>query len=141
MADWFSIPNTSVDPDAPVTSNLMYALRDNPIAIAEGAAGAPRVLDAALSTVVTAAGRNWVSNRITSANWNFTGQTVMARYIGTVAVSPGGEVSGALLSPANAEGAISGAALPGQWRLQGYIGPVSGSPPAASVTSTWQRVS
>lgn len=129
MADWFSIPNTSVDPDAPVTSNLMYALRDNPIAISEGAPGAPRIQDAALSNVVTAAGRNWVSNRITSALWNFTGQVVMARYIGTVPVSPGGEVSGTLLSPANAEGAISGSGLPGQWRLQGYIGPVSGSPP------------
>ena len=48
MADWFSIPNTSVDPDAPVTSNLMYALRDNPIAIAEGATGAPRVTQSAI---------------------------------------------------------------------------------------------
>lgn len=43
MADWKNIPDTDVDPDAPVTSELMYALRDNPVAIAEGAVGAPRV--------------------------------------------------------------------------------------------------
>ena len=41
MADWKTIPDTDVDPDAPVTSELMYALRDNPVAIAEGAVGAP----------------------------------------------------------------------------------------------------
>lgn len=41
MADWRTVTDSEVDPDAPVTSNLMYALRDNPIAIAEGASGAP----------------------------------------------------------------------------------------------------
>lgn len=50
MADWKTIPDTDVDPDAPVTSELMYALRDNPVAIAEGAAGAPRVMGIALDT-------------------------------------------------------------------------------------------
>lgn len=48
MADWTSIADTEVDPDAPVTSELGYAWRDNPIAIAEGALGAPRVEGRAL---------------------------------------------------------------------------------------------
>ena len=43
MADWRFPADTAVDPDAPVTSDLMYALRDNPVAIAEGAVGAPRI--------------------------------------------------------------------------------------------------
>lgn len=43
MADWTEISDTSLDPDAPLTSELAYAWRDNPIAIAEGAAGAPRI--------------------------------------------------------------------------------------------------
>lgn len=50
MADWKTIPDTDVDPDAPVTSELMYALRDNPVAIAEGSVGAPRVMGVALDT-------------------------------------------------------------------------------------------
>lgn len=50
MADWKQIPDTDVDPDAPVTSELMYALRDNPVAIADGATGAPRVMGIALDT-------------------------------------------------------------------------------------------
>lgn len=41
MADWTAIPDSVLDPDAPLTSDLAYAWRDNPIAIAEGASGAP----------------------------------------------------------------------------------------------------
>ena len=43
MADWTNIANTALQPGAPVRSIDGVALRDNPIAIAEGAAGAPRV--------------------------------------------------------------------------------------------------
>lgn len=43
MATYNTISNTQVDPESPVTSELMTALRDNPIAIAEGASGAPRI--------------------------------------------------------------------------------------------------
>lgn len=50
MADWRDIPNESIEPDAPVRSIDGFALRDNPIAIAEGAAGAPRVASGALKT-------------------------------------------------------------------------------------------
>lgn len=53
MADWPNITDVAVDPDAPVTSNLMYGLRDAPIAIAEGAAGAPRIVAHALQTWVS----------------------------------------------------------------------------------------
>ena len=44
MATSYSaILNSEVDPDSPLTTSLMTRLRDNPIAIAEGASGAPRV--------------------------------------------------------------------------------------------------
>ncbi len=52
MADWTTITDTQVDPDAPLTSQLGYAWRDNPIAIAEGAVGAPRVMHNALNTYI-----------------------------------------------------------------------------------------
>ena len=42
MADYNAISDTQLDPDAPLTSQLGYQFRDNPIAIAEGALGAPR---------------------------------------------------------------------------------------------------
>lgn len=50
MADWTTITDTQVDPDAPLTSGLAYAWRNNPIAIAEGATGAPRVMPLAMQT-------------------------------------------------------------------------------------------
>lgn len=53
MVAWTTIPNTDVDPDSPVTTSLMTALRDNPQAIAEGAASAPRVVEAGLASAVS----------------------------------------------------------------------------------------
>lgn len=44
MADWTAIPDSVLDPDAPLTSDLAYAWRDNVIAQSEGAVGAPKNL-------------------------------------------------------------------------------------------------
>ena len=74
MATWTTIANTAVDVDSPVTVSLVTALRDNPEAIAEGAAGAPKVVPAALNitldvstttadgTIVTITGLGRVDN-------------------------------------------------------------------------------
>ena len=48
MTTWTAIPDTSLDPGKPARSIDAKALRDNPIAIAEGATGAPKVRTAAL---------------------------------------------------------------------------------------------
>jgi len=45
MADWTTIPDTQIEPKAPVTSELMTALRDNPVAIAQGATNAPKIAE------------------------------------------------------------------------------------------------
>lgn len=44
MADWTTIPDSSIEPGKPIRSIDGLALRDNPIAISEGAAGAPRII-------------------------------------------------------------------------------------------------
>jgi len=44
MAAWTTIPDSDVDPESPITTSLMQALRDNPVAIAEGASGAPTIM-------------------------------------------------------------------------------------------------
>lgn len=44
MADWTSIPDSSIEPGKPIRSIDGLALRDNPIAISEGASGAPRIV-------------------------------------------------------------------------------------------------
>ena len=48
MADWTTIPDDVLEPGKPIRSVDALALRDNPVAIAAGAAGAPRVQTAAI---------------------------------------------------------------------------------------------
>ncbi len=49
MAAWTTIPDSDVDPESPITTSLMQALRDNPTALAEGAAGHPEIVQAAIA--------------------------------------------------------------------------------------------
>lgn len=85
MADWTNIADSSVDPDAPVTSELAYAFRDNPVAIAEGAVGAPRV------------SRLAIKSSTTSLAGNVSGQSFVNINLGAFAFFP--NISGA--SPLN----------------------------------------
>ena len=48
MPTYTAINDTQIEPEAPVTSELMTLLRDNPIAVAEGDSTAPRVASPAL---------------------------------------------------------------------------------------------
>lgn len=52
MADYTTITDAQVDPEAPITSELMSALRDNPIAIAEAATGAPKIDPRAIDSLL-----------------------------------------------------------------------------------------
>lgn len=52
MADYTTITDAQVDPEAPITSELMSALRDNPIAIAEAAASAPKIDPRAMDNIL-----------------------------------------------------------------------------------------
>lgn len=67
MSSWTNITDNALEPGKPIRSIDAFALRNNPIAIAGGAAGAPRILDAALSTDVTTAGKDWVMARTAQA--------------------------------------------------------------------------
>jgi len=52
MPTYTTIPDSTIAPEAPVTSELMTLLRDNPIATTEGDTGAPRVKGRALDVVL-----------------------------------------------------------------------------------------
>lgn len=53
MTTYTAIADTEIDQDSPVTETLMTKLRNNPIAITEGASGAPRIVQGALDTTQT----------------------------------------------------------------------------------------
>lgn len=52
MADYVAITDAQIEPGAPGTTDLFNQLRDNPIAIAEGAPGAPGVRHSAFLSPV-----------------------------------------------------------------------------------------
>lgn len=45
MTSYNDILNNTIDQDSPFTTTLLTYLRDNPIALAEGASGAPKIAD------------------------------------------------------------------------------------------------
>ena len=92
MADWRDIPNESIEPDAPVRSIDGFALRDNPIAIAEGAPGAPRVQSDGIgeNAVFEAIARDVVLGGL-------GGYAVLRHVTETESISPGDNVAGANL--------------------------------------------
>ena len=56
MTDYNPIPDNILEPDDPIPADLGIRWRDNPIAMFEGAPGAPRIAYAALDTWFSTAG-------------------------------------------------------------------------------------
>lgn len=111
MPDYIPISDASVDPDAPVTSELMYALRDNPIAMLQGADGAPRMRPGAFnseaSTSATTGHRVFPTFNLSSNQKDFAcigSGSVRVRSPNTVLV-PGGSGSVQVLVNGNFIGA------------------------------------
>lgn len=53
MTTYTAIANAEIDAESPITTTLMTLLRDNPIAVSEGSAGAPKIQTAALDQTVS----------------------------------------------------------------------------------------
>lgn len=138
MADYTTITDSAVSPDAPITSQLGFAFRDNPIAIAEGATGAPRVLDGALSGTVTAAGRSWVGARVATIPTGNIGSFIFATYVPDASLSYGDTALGSNLRPSNVTGTAGVASLIGTWQCLGVVASGGGVP---SRTTLFRRVS
>src|SRR5690625_1285393 len=76
MAQWTNIPTDRIEPGKPIRAIDGLALRDNPIAIAEGASGAPRVQTNGIanSAVTTSKIANSAVTTSKIANSNVTAQ-------------------------------------------------------------------
>lgn len=138
MADWTNIPDTAVDPDAPITSELGYAFRDNVIAVTEGAIGAPRITDAALNTTATTAGRDWVVSRYLMSGLGGVGSFAMLSEPSSTARAPGFTSAGANLYYDNAGSDTPSSSPAGTWMLMGRLNGATGSQGRVSI---WQRIS
>ena len=101
------------------------ALRDNPIAIAEGTAGAPKIQAAALD--VTTAERDWVLARNSDAGVGEIGTYALLKSAGFSDISPGATTAGSGLRYSTAGGTIS-TTPSGTWRCMGFVD-ISGANP------------
>ena len=131
MADWTTITETATDPDSPVTSGLIKALRDNPSAIAEGASGAPRIDRPAMGTWLYTAG-------------GIGTMAFLAILLGPHASIPHGTtLAGSSLEYAGVTDsgslAMSGVNPSGTWRLMSYL--KNSSSVNIKVASMWIRIS
>ncbi len=135
MADYTAIQNANLEPGAPWISATSFALRDNPIAIAEGAAGAPRIQNAAVTNGTLGAEklqsgateRDWVLARCAVASVGAVG-TYAFLHADDIAdsIQPGDTQPGSVLSYAGGTDG-SGTRPSGTWRAMGVGKPVSGT--------------
>lgn len=136
MATWTTVPDSSLEPGKPIRSIDALALRDNPVAIAEGQSGAPRIVDAALSTTVTSDGKSWVLNRNANASANEVGTYTVAWNSTTSAVAIGGTIAGSSLRVINA----AGAATNNQFASIADTGSGFPSTSTTTLSGTWRNV-
>ena len=116
---WVSIPNTSLESGKPARSIDVVALRDNPIAIANGDTGAPEVKLVAVEKAPDAGVIGSYAFCIRVSGTDSTGTTVAGSLLRYSAVS-------------GSSGAPSGT-----WRLMGYTGAAGLN---SRVTSLWLRI-
>ena len=121
MAEWTELDTNTLLPGEPLTSAKALAFFENPKAIAEGAASAPRIEDAALDTgAATAAGVTWWGLRSAGAAAGSVGTyALLAPILENVAFSFGDTTAGSGLRPANASSISGSSALAGTWRCMG----------------------
>jgi hypothetical protein len=95
MATWTTVPDSSLEPGKPIRSIDAIALRDNPVAIAEGAAGAPKIEAQALDT--TTDERDWVLARTSELTLGAVGTYAFLGSTTLTNVSPGSTKAGSAL--------------------------------------------
>jgi hypothetical protein len=143
MTDWTNIPNGNIETGKPGRAIDGRALRDNPIAIAEGADGAPRIAFAALDAWFTTAGAvgTYVFARRLTGDAGF-GSMVAGSTLRPISSAYSVQATGGTAQPAFSDGG----ALSGTWRCMGnFDEAVTGSDESGSISlrgaTLWLRIS
>ena len=138
MATWTTITDAALEPGKPIRSVDGLALRDNVTALAEGAAGAPKIKNAAFDAAVLGSEkfqtgtteRDWVLARNAGAGAGVIGTyafawTALSRGFGAI-------VSGGNLFPSDTVD-LDSSSLPGTWKCMGSA--------SGSSSTLWLRIS
>ena len=126
MATWTTITDTALEPGKPIRSVDGLALRDNVTALAEGAAGAPRIENAAFDAAVLGSEkfqtgtteRDWVLARTSDAGAGAVGTYAFLKAITPVVFNE--NISASVLSPSDSENDNLGS-VSGTWKCMGAV--------------------
>lgn len=88
---WTTIPDGDVDPDSPLTTGLLTALRDNPVAIANGDTGAPQLQTAGIANAAVTQAKIAASAVGQGQLKTTTGQVSVTGSSSQLLVLPGGQ--------------------------------------------------
>lgn len=128
---WTDIPNSSIESGAPIRAVDGLALRDNPIAIANGDTGAPRIQNAAIQNGVIGAEKlqtgstevSWTLARLAGTTSAVVGSYTIAYYQDdpTLGISYNATTSGANLYAMDVltSSTLETIGLTGTWRAIG----------------------
>lgn len=143
MTDYIPFTAAEYQPDAPATALHFSRWFQNPVAITEGASGAPRIADAAMSSSATSAGAAWVAARLALVAAGALGSLAFLCKASNGSISFGGTVGGSDLSPSSSsptDANISGS-MSGTWRCLGAVSTSdAGSGTKARIASLFVRI-
>lgn len=149
MASYVAINNSEIDPDSPITADLMTKLRDNPLAISEGATGAPLISGALVKITATTEIGSFIFARGSSTiNYGDSVAGSALLYAGGLSSATAtATFSGStpILQGVNFSGGASGAPS-GTWRCLGRIAAtasasgVSAASASATAATLFQRI-
>jgi hypothetical protein len=120
MATWTNVPNTVLEPGDPIRSVDIIAIKENVIALSEGASGAPKILATALNTGTNE--RDWVLARTADASLAAVGTYAFIGRAGTAGqVNAGSTAAGSGLFYTGILATTSGSPGTGTWRAMGFL--------------------
>ena len=151
---WTNIPDDVLEPGKPIRSVDAIALRNNPIAIAQGLPGAPRIQtpaiqDASVTAIKLATGtpeRDWVLSRTAGADVGAVGTYAFLRPTVIATYAAGSTLAGSSLryqaAPSSgAATAMDGGTPGGTWRCMGHRQAADSGGSSAEASTLWLRIS
>jgi hypothetical protein len=139
MATWTNVSSTVLEPGDPIRSVDIIAIKENVIALSEGASGAPKILTAAINDAAVTTAKLATNERITTANVLAAIAGASAGAVGTYGsvepTSPITASSGSTRAGSGLRWSIEGSGtLSGTWRLLGQLSASQGG-------RVWLRIS
>lgn len=134
MATWTNVSNTVLEPGDPIRSVDIIAIKENIIALSEGASGAPKILTNAINDAAVTTAKLATNERMTTTNVLAATASASVGAVGTYAAlgttlggatEAGGTIAGSNLryagfSPGSSGASVSGTPS-GTWRVMGRM--------------------